>query len=123
MRYLLDSNVIIALILDSSERLTRRVAECDEGELVTSVVAYAEVAWGSLNKRAPLIEVLQRFALSVPVLDFDQIAALAYAALPFERASYDHLIAAHAIALDLTIVTDNTKHFARLPGVSVENWM
>ena len=42
--------------------------------------------------------------------------------LPFKRGSYDRLIAAHALSLGLTVVTGNTKHFADVPGLKVENW-
>jgi tRNA(fMet)-specific endonuclease VapC len=65
---------------------------------------------------------LRAFIEEVPVLDFDYKAALAYASLPFRRASYDRLIAAHALSHGLTVVTDNVAHFADIPGLRVENW-
>jgi tRNA(fMet)-specific endonuclease VapC len=42
--------------------------------------------------------------------------------LPFRRASYDRLIAAHALSLDLTLITNNEGDFADVPGLRVENW-
>jgi tRNA(fMet)-specific endonuclease VapC len=122
LKYLLDSNTIIALVMNADEALVRRAAECDEGEMVTSAIAYAEVAYGSLRDRPPAFEQLRAFVEEVPVLDFDYKAALAYASLPFRRASYDRLIAAHALSHGLTVVTDNTAHFADVPGLEVENW-
>lgn len=122
MKYLLDSNIIVYLTMNSNEGVVRRAAECDEGDLVTSAVAYAEVAYGSLNEQPPAIEQLQAFVQEVPVLDFDYKAALAYASLPFKRGSFDRLIAAHALSHDLTVVTHNEKHFADVPGLKVENW-
>ena len=122
MKYLLDSNIIVYLTMNSNERVVRRAADCDEGDLVTSAVAYAEVAYGSLNAQPPAIEQLQAFVQEVPVLDFDYKAALAYATLPFKRGSFDRLIAAHALSHDLTVVTHNVKHFADVPGLKVENW-
>jgi tRNA(fMet)-specific endonuclease VapC len=122
LKYLLDSNTIIALVMNANEALVRRAAECDEGEMVTSAIAYAEVAYGSLRDRPPAFEQLRAFVEEVPVLDFDCKAALAYASLPFRRASYDRLIAAHALSHGLTIVTDNIAHFADIPGLKVENW-
>jgi tRNA(fMet)-specific endonuclease VapC len=47
---------------------------------------------------------------------------LAYAQLPFKRASFDRLIAAHAVSQDLIVVTGNAKDFADVPGLKVENW-
>jgi len=58
----------------------------------------------------------------VPVLDFDLAAARAYATLSFRRASFDRLIAAHALSRGLIVVTDNERHFADVPGLIVENW-
>lgn len=122
MKYLLDSNIIVYLTMNSNERVVRRAAECDEGDLVTSAAAFAEVAYGSLNEQPPAIEQLRAFVEEVPVLDFDFKAALAYASLPFKRGSFDRLIAAHALSHGLTVVTHNEKHFADVPGLMVENW-
>lgn len=108
--------------MNRNESVVRRAAECDEGDIVTSAIAYAEVAFGSHRGDPPAIEQLSAFVEEVPVLDFDYKAALAYATLPFKRASYDRLIAAHALSHDLTVVTDNERHFADVPGLKVENW-
>ncbi|HEU0043537.1 type II toxin-antitoxin system VapC family toxin [Sphingomonas sp.] len=123
MRYLLDSNIIIAALRGAHLPLRARMAACDEGDLVTSSIVYAEVALGALRGEAPAIEVLDQFLADVPVLNFDQPAAMSYARLPFERDRYDHLIAGHALALGLAVATANTEDFERLPGVRVENWM
>lgn len=122
MKYLLDSNIVIKLATGNGDALRARLAECDEGDLVTSAVVLAEVAHGSLNAKPPAAEDLYAFLEEVPVLPFDDRAALAYAGLPFRRASYDRLIAAHALSLGLTVVTENIRHFADLPGLSVEDW-
>lgn len=123
MKYLLDSNIIIALVTNRNAGVVRRAAECDEGDLVTSAVAYAEVRHGSLRDRPPSFDALQAFIDEVPVLDFDLKAAIAYATLPFKRSSYDRLIGAHALSLGLTVVTHNVAHFHDLPELEVENWM
>ncbi|MDO9490206.1 MAG: type II toxin-antitoxin system VapC family toxin [Sphingomonadaceae bacterium] len=123
MKYLLDSNILIKLALGTGgEALRTRLASCDEGDLVTSAVALAEVAYGSMNAKPPPFEQLRTLTEEVPVLDFDYKAALAYAGLPFKRASFDRLIAAHALSNGLTVVTDNVKHFADVPALAVENW-
>ncbi len=122
MKYMLDSNIIVYLTMNANERVVRRAAECDEGDIVTSAVAYAEVAFGSLNEQPPVIEQLRAFVEEVPVLNFDYKAALAYASLPFKRGSFDRLIAAHALSHDLIMVTHNEKHFDDVPGLKIENW-
>lgn len=122
MKYLLDSNTIIALVMNNNEGVVRRAAECDEGDMVTSAIAYAEVAYGSVRERPPAFDQLQAFVDEVPILNFDYKAAIAYASLPFRRASYDRLIAAHALSHGLTVVTQNEAHYADIPDLGVENW-
>ena len=122
MKYLLDSNIIVYLTMNLNENVVRRASECEEGDLVTSAVAFAEVAYGSMNEQPPAMDQLRAFVEEIPVLDFDYKAALAYASLPFRRGSFDRLIAAHALSHGLTVVTHNEKHFADVPGLMVENW-
>lgn len=122
MKYLLDSNVIIALVMNNDEGVYTRASQCEAGDMVTSSICYAEVAYGSANEKPPATEQLRAFVEEVPVLDFDFKAAEAYARLPFKRASYDRLIAAHALSHDLIVVTDNEADFADVPGLKVENW-
>lgn len=120
---MLDSNVIIALVMNSDTGVVARAADCDTDDMVTSAVAFAEVVFGSTREKPPAFEQLRAFVEEVPVLDFDYKAALAYATLPFKRGSYDRLIAAHALSHGLIVVTDNERHFADIPGLTVENWM
>lgn len=122
MKYLLDTNIIVALTINEDENVIRRAAVCDAGDMVTSAIALAEVAFGTEQGQPPTMEVLRAFVEEVPVLDFDHKAALAYAQLPFKRASFDRLIAAHAMSKELIIVTRNERDFADVPGLKVENW-
>jgi tRNA(fMet)-specific endonuclease VapC len=122
VKYLLDSNVIIALVMNNDEGVYARASQCEAGDLVTSSICYAEVAYGSANEKPPATEQLRAFVEEVPVLDFDFKAAQAYATLPFKRASYDRLIAAHALSHGLIVVTDNEADFADVPGIKIENW-
>ena len=120
---MLDSNMVIAVALAAGEGIRRRMGEHDEGDFVMSAIAYAEVFHGTLRGRPPNLPVLQAIVDQVPVLPFDASAAARYAALSFRRASYDQLIAAHALSLGLTLVSHNAKHFASIPGLTVESWL
>ena len=123
VKFLLDSNVIIIAIDGTSQSLRERLGQCDEGDLVTSAIVYAEVAHGSRHGKPPPLPILDAFLEDIAVLPFDEAAGRAYSGLPFTRASYDRLIAAHALSLGLTVVTANVGHFAGLPDLRVENWM
>lgn len=122
MKYLLDTNIIVALAVNEDDQVVLRAAACDAGDMVTSSIALAEVAFGTERGDPPSMELLRAFVEEVPVLDFDYKAALAYAQLPFKRASFDRLIAAHAVSRDLIVVTGNEKDFSDVPGLKVENW-
>ncbi|MEO7177543.1 MAG: type II toxin-antitoxin system VapC family toxin [Allosphingosinicella sp.] len=122
MKYLFDSNIIIMTVMATNEALLRRLADCDEGDIGTSAIAYAEVAYGTAAGKPPKADQLRAFVEEVPVLSFDLKAAQTYATLPFKRASFDRLIAAHALSHGLTVVTDNEADFADIPELKVENW-
>lgn len=122
MKYLLDANICILLLDGKTPRLNARVRDCDEGDLAISAIAFAEVAKGSKDGKPPPMEVLEGFAKEVPILAFEASAARAYATLAFRRASFDRLVAAHALALGVTLITSNEKHFADVPGLAIENW-
>lgn len=118
--FLLDSNICIYLLKGASEPIRQRVQSHSPGELVTSAVAFAEVMVGVRTAEA-VARAEALFAL-VKVLPFDDCVARAYATMPFRRARFDRLIAAHALSLGLVLVTNNGKDFADIPGLKVENW-
>ncbi|WP_279750855.1 type II toxin-antitoxin system VapC family toxin, partial [Staphylococcus aureus] len=86
-----------------------RVEQCDEGELGMSAIVFAELAFGSWQGKLPALHVVDAFCRWVPVLPFDELSARLYAQLPFRRGSFDRLIAAHALSLELTLITNNER--------------
>ena len=123
MRYLLDTNAIIGLVMNADDGMVARAAACEAGEMVTSAIAYAEVVYGSTRGRFPAFDQLAAFIEEVPVLDFGMKAAMAYASMPLRRGRFDRLIAAHALSEGLIVVTHNIIDFADVTGLEVENWM
>lgn len=89
--------------------------------MATSAIVVAEVMIGARSPQATAAaEALFRL---IPAFPFDQKAARVYSTLPFRRGSYDRLIAAHALSLDLTLVTNNESDFSEVPGLRIENWI
>ena len=121
-RYLLDTNICIYVLDGTSVPARARIEAQLPGSVVTSAVAYAELARGLELDRAHVKDAVEQLFTVVTVLPFDRRAALAYRDIPFQRGRFDHLIAAHALALDLTLVTNNERDFADVPGLRVENW-
>ena len=96
MAYLVDANTIIYVVGSQYPELTQRILATPVGEIQLSTIVFAELALGSANGLAPSMKVLDRLANQMPLVSFDEAAARAYAALPFKRARFDRLLAAHA---------------------------
>jgi tRNA(fMet)-specific endonuclease VapC len=121
VRFMLDANALI-LLLAGDDRLSARAGNCDADDLCLSAITFAEVAHGSATGEPPPGEILRRVRERIPVLPFDAPAADKYAHLPFRRHRFDRLIAAHALSLELTLVTANTRDFRGIPSLKVEDW-
>lgn len=102
--------------------MRERLAQCDPGELGLSAINYAEIVLGMERGKPPTPEALAAFVEVVPILPFDEAAARAYGALPFKRARFDRLLAAHALSIGAVVVTNNEADFADVPELVIENW-
>jgi len=122
IRYLLDSDCAVYAMLGEHPPLRARLAECDPGEVALSAISFAEIVMGESLGKSPDMKVIDDFVSVVPLLPFDEAAARAYAQLPFRRARFDRLIAAHALSIGATVITNNEADFADVPGLRVENW-
>lgn len=120
-RFLIDSNIYIYVLKDDRSKAALNLADCASGSVVTSVIALGEVLrrLPEADRRSPTL--LHLFEL-IPALPFDSQAAEVYARLPFRRASFDRLIAAHALSRGLILVTNNESDFRDIPELTVENW-
>ncbi len=119
-RFLLDTNILVYLIGGASPHLRSRVEEHEPGDVVTSALCVAEAKYGiaTHDQSASLAALL---AVIEP-MPFDLAAAERFPEVPFRRGKLDRFIAAHALALDVTLVTNNESDFDDIPGLSVENW-
>ncbi|MBB6503626.1 tRNA(fMet)-specific endonuclease VapC [Sphingomonas endophytica] len=122
MTFMLDANIIIALLGGGPDVLRERVEACRPGDIAISSIAFAEVALGSWNGKRPSLIVLDQLPRLFEIVPFDLLAARIYAQLKFRRRSFDMLIAAHALSLGLTLVTNNERDFAGIPDLRIENW-
>lgn len=122
-RYLIDSDLAIyAMGGEVDSPLNRQLAACYPGDVAISAISFAEVALGTWMGKPPRQDILDAFVSVIPILPFDDAAARAYARLPFKRARFDRLLAAHALALGAIVVSNNEADFADVPGLKVENW-
>ena len=131
MRYLLDTNIVSDLIRQPQGRAATRIREVGEAQVRTSIVVAAELRFGARKLGSPRLTV--RVEAVLAVLEIVPFAAPADAVYGTIRARLeqagtpiggnDLLIAAHALALGDTIVTDNVEEFGRVEGLNVENWL
>jgi tRNA(fMet)-specific endonuclease VapC len=131
MRYLLDTNIVSDLIRNPQGKITARIAKIGEEMVCTSIIVAAELRYGIAKRGSTrLTAQLEGVMRGLEILPFEAPAEIAYADLRcrLEAAGKpiggnDMLIAAHAIALGHTIVTDNEREFSRIDGLSLENWL
>ena len=131
MRYLLDTNVVSDLVRNPQGKVAQRIRKVGEGEVCTSITVAAELRYGAAKKGSPRLSSQLEVVLGVlEVLPFETPADAAYGLLRtrLEQAgtpigANDLLIAAQALALGYTIVTDNEKEFARVDDLLRENWL
>lgn len=129
MRYLLDTNAIIALLKDSSSPLARRVRRLSPSDVGLSAIVSHELYFGAFKSQRVAANVSLVDALQLEVLPFDQEdarhagevrAALGARGTPI--GPYDILIAGQARSRGLTLVSNNRAEFARVPELRVEDW-
>ena len=131
MRYLLDTNILSDVIRNPRGRVVEQIARVGEKQVCTSIIVAAELRYGVVKKGSPQLTARVDAVLGVmEVLPFESPAEAVYgsirARLEQERqviGGNDLFIAAHALALGHTLVTDNEREFARIPELKRENWL
>lgn len=120
---MIDSDLAIYAMGGAVDSLLNcRLASCVPGDVSISAISFAEVVLGTWNGKPPKQAVLGAFIRVIPIVPFDEAAARAYAQLPFKRARFDRLLAAHALSIGAIVVTNNEANFADVPGLVIENW-
>jgi len=122
IRFLIDSDCAVYAMTARFAPLGVRLSQLEPGDIAISSISFAEVAVGTVAGKPPEPAVLEAFVAVIPILSFDESAAREYARLPFKRARFDRLLAAHALSIGATVVTNNEADFADVPGLKVENW-
>jgi tRNA(fMet)-specific endonuclease VapC len=131
MLYLLDTNMVSDLVRNPQGKVAARIAHVGEESVCTSIIVAAELRYGAARKGsarllAQLLTVLDAFE----ILPFEAPAEITYGELRARLEANgqpiggnDMLIAAHAVSLGHTIVTDNEREFSRVDGLNLENWI
>ena len=129
----LDTDVVsVFLRRGAPPSAQRQLAEIPADEHFTTTITLGELLYGAYRRRsAPLRQAIEEYVQGdISILPFDEQAARAYAEIRVELEAAgkrleepDLRIAAICLAHDLTLVTGNVRHFERVAGLRVENWL
>lgn len=130
LKYMLDTNVLSGLMSNPHGSIAERIEAVGEASICCSVIVAAELRYGAAKKGSEKLSKRVDAALSaLPILPLNQPVDTIYATVRSELAKAgtpigpnDLVIAAHALAEDLTLVTANVREFNRVSGLRVENW-
>ena len=130
-RYLLDTNILSHLVKEPAGIVAHRIEVVGEDAICTSIIIASELRFGAEKKGSPRLSAqLEKVLSALEILPLEEPADRHYAAIRahLQRIGQpigynDMFIAAHALALSLTLVTHNQAEFARVPGLTVENWL
>jgi len=131
LKYMLDTNIVIYTI-KNRPAIARRAFKQHEGQLCISSITWGELVYGAERSSQPARNLadIEGLAARLAVLDFDVAAATHFGQVRAELyrvgkpiGPYDMMIAGHARASGLVLVTNNVKEFERVPGLRVENWV
>ncbi len=128
-QYMLDTDMV-SFALRGQGRVAVHLLEHRPSEICISSITLAELRYGAEARRSrKLHRLISTFVETIEVVAFDQSAAGRFATVAAGLArrgepigTFDTLMAAHALSLRRTFVTNNTKHFARVVGLETENW-
>lgn len=132
MTFLLDTNICIYIIKNRYVDLVKKLRNVGIENVAISTITIAELEYGMANSSRPgeTMSKLYEFLVPFSILDFEMHAARHYGKIRKELkdigqpiGTMDMLIAAIAVANGQTLVTNNEKEFARVPGLKVENWI
>lgn len=132
MKLMLDTNICIAITKQQPKNILQKLSAYQVGDICISSITLAELRYGV--SKSQYVEknqaALDEFILPLEVASFDEAAAQHYGALraSLEKkgtpiGSLDTLIGAHALSLNLVLVTNNTREFKRIVGLELDDWI
>jgi tRNA(fMet)-specific endonuclease VapC len=130
-RYLLDTNIISDLVRHPQGMIAARILRVGQDRISTSIIVAAELRYGAARgASARFIAQVESILSAIAIIPFEAPADVTYGTLraTLERhgqliGGNDLLIAAQAMTLGSTLVTDNEREFARIENLRVENWL
>ena len=130
LKFMLDTDSV-SFALRGHGRVGARLVDHAPSEVCISAVTAAELRFGAERRDSKkLRRLIATFTSTVPVMPFDDECASAFGKVAARLVDkgrpighYDALIASHAMALDLTLVTNNVKHFGQVEGLTLANWV
>jgi tRNA(fMet)-specific endonuclease VapC len=130
-QYMLDTNIVSHMIRFPEGTVVRRLGTAGINTVCTSALVASELRYGAVKRASARLSALVENLLGrLDILPYEASASLSYAVIRHDLAvagkligPVDLFIAAHAMSLDMTLVTDNVREFSRIDGLKIENWL
>ena len=129
---MLDTNICIYIIKNKPRSVKEQFREFKIGELCISTITVSELMYGAYKSEHTdkNLKAIESFLMPFEIVDYDYIASTEYGKIRADLekkgqviGNMDMQIACHALALDLVLVTNNTREFERVEGLSLDNWV
>lgn len=129
---MLDTNICIYIIKNKPQSVKKKFQEFNIGQLCISTITVSELIYGAYKSQfvEKNLKAIESFLIPFEIVDYDYMASVEYGKIRanLERrgsiiGNMDMQIAGHALALDMILVTNNTKEFERVEGLTLDNWV
>lgn len=129
---MLDTNICIYIIKNKPQSVKKKFQEFNIGQLCISTITVSELIYGAYKSQfvEKNLKAIESFLIPFEIVDYDYMASVEYGKIRanLERrgsiiGNMDMQIAGHALALDTILVTNNTKEFERVEGLTLDNWV
>jgi len=129
---MLDTNICIYIIKNRPKSVKEKFREFEIGELCISTITVSELMYGAFKSEhsEKNLKAIESFLMPFEIVEYDFRASVEYGKIRayLEKkgqviGNMDMQIAGHALALDLVLVTNNTREFERVKGLGLDNWV
>lgn len=129
---MLDTNICIYIIKNKPQSVKKKFQEFNIGDLCISSISVSELMYGAFKSQfvEKNLKAIESFLMPFEIVDYDYMASIEYGKIRADLekkgriiGNMDMQIAGHALALDMMLVTNNTKEFERVEGLIVDNWV
>lgn len=132
MKYLLDTDICVFIIRKHPQSVFSKLRQQAFGEVGISSITHSELLYGAYKSQSPKrnLAALEQFLIPLEIMSYSSEVSFYYGKVrtALEKRGQpigplDTMIAAHALSLNLTLITNNTREFSRVENLHLQNWL